>query len=550
MLKTSAPFVCAWLCTIAAHADHVHDLLQRAVAERRCDAAHWGVTTEQYSSWTTHSNRLIPVYTYGTLGGGPGIDLTSYTGDQSPYRDRARVERLYRGAAEHSVDPAAEYLDQTNVFDLQRAALEAGRKYIFLVVFDGMDWQTTRAASIWNLQRVAYSEGRGAGTHFQDYQADGTTQYGWMVTSPYVDGAQLDVDRQRVLNPGRGLAGGYNPQLGGYFPWSEPTEPEYLIAGPKDARIRHAYTDSASSATSMLSGIKTYNDAIGVDWEGKPAPSIAHLAQAAGYRVGVVTSVPISHATPGAAYAHNVHRDDYQDITRDLLGLPSVSHPDQPLQGLDVLIGCGHGVELQTDKPQGANFAPGNRYLAASDLRASDIDQGGRYVVAQRTAGQPGGSLLQQAAIRAVERKARLLGFFGVGTQGKYGGNLPFATADGGYNPGPNIDGHVMQYTPADLAENPTLAEMTSAALTVLADGDAPFWLLVEPGDVDWANHANNIDASIGAVNSGDAAVRAVTEWVERHSNWNESLLIVTADHGHYLFLDRPELLISSENGE
>ena len=69
------------------------------------------------------------------------------------------------------------------------------------------------------------------------------------------------------------------------------------------------------------------------------------------------------------------------------------------------------------------------------------------------------------------------------------------------------------------------------------------FWLMVEAGDVDWANHDDNIDNSIGAVNSGDAAVKTITDWVERHSNWTESLMIVTADHGHYLVLERPELL-------
>ena len=80
--------------------------------------------------------------------------------------------------------------------------------------------------------------------------------------------------------------------------------------------------------------------------------------------------------------------------------------------------------------------------------------------------------------------------------------------------------------------------------MPVLSADGSPFWLLVEAGEVDWANHANNLDASIGAVNSGDAAVRTVTDWVEKNSNWDESLLIVTADHGHYLILDRPELLL------
>ena len=35
---------------------------------------------------------------------------------------------------------------------------------------------------------------------------------------------------------------------------------------------------------------------------------------------------------------------------------------------------------------------------------------------------------------------------------------------------------------------------------------------MIEAGDVDWANHANNIDNSIGAVISGDDAFRATTQ--------------------------------------
>lgn len=52
---------------------------------------------------------------------------------------------------------------------------------------------------------------------------------------------------------------------------------------------------------------------------------------------------------------------------------------------------------------------------------------------------------------------------------------------------------------PEDITENPTPAEMTTAALTVLQKREKGFWLMVEAGDVDWANHDNNIDTSIGA---------------------------------------------------
>jgi alkaline phosphatase len=67
---------------------------------------------------------------------------------------------------------------------------------------------------------------------------------------------------------------------------------------------------------------------------------------------------------------------------------------------------------------------------------------------------------------------------------------------------------------------------------------------MVESGDVDWANHSNNIDNSIGAVHSGDDAIRTIAHWVETNGGWDDTALIVTADHGHYLTLTRPEQLV------
>ena len=62
---------------------------------------------------------------------------------------------------------------------------------------------------------------------------------------------------------------------------------------------------------------------------------------------------------------------------------------------------------------------------------------------------------------------------------------------------------------------------------------------------------AEGYTVDITAGLSGDDAVRTITEWVDEHSNWDESVLIVTADHGHYLHFKKPELLIpSSDNGK
>lgn len=527
---------------VASGQDYLRELQTRAIQQGHSAAAHWGWDAKVYTLWGSHSNRLIPVYTFGTKGAGPGIDLDGYSGANSPYRNQEQLVRLYGKLPRRTLDPEADYFDQTNLFEIQLAALQRGKKFIFLVIFDGMDWQTTRAASIWNLQRVAYSDGRGTGTHFQDYTAAGTSQFGCMVTSPHSDASRVDVDRQTVLPSGEHVDGGYDPRRGGYFPWSRPADDQYLMSQPAQSPDRHAYTDSASSATSMMAGIKTYNIAINVDPLGRQVATIARRAQGCGYAVGVVSSVPISHATPAAAYAHNVHRNDYQDLTRDLLGLPSISHPATPLAGMDVVIGGGYGVALAKDSSQGKNFVAGNVFLTDADRDRVDVRHGGAYVIAQRTPQVAGSTRLAEAAANAAKSGSRLLGFYGVGSAK---GHLPFQTANGDFQPAPGRTRIAERYTKADIDENPTLTDMTKAALTVLQNDPDGFWLMVESGDVDWANHDNNLDNAIGAVNSGDAAVRAITNWVEQHSNWQESLLIVTADHGHYLVLDRPELLIA-----
>jgi alkaline phosphatase len=520
--------------------DPIRKLQTLAIENGKSDVGHWGPDPENYLGWSTHTSRLIPVYTFGTAGGGPGVDLSSYKGENSPYRSEDELKRLYGTIPAGTLNPEAEYLDQTNIADIQRAGLAQGKKYVFLVVFDGMDWQTTQAAAVHATGKVKYTSGRGTGLHFQDYTAQGTTQFGYMVTSPHSDRMQTDVNTQQVT-PKETLPGGYNHVKAGPNPWTPGDDRLYVMGKSESGPAEHPYPDSAATATAMTTGVKTYNAAINVDPTGAPLITVAHVAQQQGYAVGAVSSVPVSHATPAAAYAHNVHRDDFQDLTRDMVGLPSVSHPERPLQGLDVVIGGGFGVNRNTDSGQGANFIPGNRYIADEDLQAIDVKNGGQYVVSVRTPDQPGGKQLLAHAQTAAETGRRLFAMYGVG---QYSGHLPFRTANGDYQPAPGKTGKAEEYTPADLDENPTLAEMTSAAIHVLSQNPKGFWLMVEPGDVDWANHDNNLDTSIGAVYSGDDAVRTITDWVEQNSNWQESLLIVTADHGHYLVFD-PEKLAS-----
>ena len=177
--------------------------------------------------------------------------------------------------------------------------------------------------------------------------------------------------------------------MAGSTPWDLPKNADYLLGW--DQIRYHPVTDSANAATAMVTGRKTYNGSINIDPDGNQMHTVAHLLQKQrGFSIGIVTNVPISHATPAAAYAHNVSRLDHQDLTRDLLGLPSISHPQDPLPGVDVLLGAGWSDDAVSDADQGANHHSGNKYLTEGDRVQLATKVGGKYVVAERTAGLSG----------------------------------------------------------------------------------------------------------------------------------------------------------------
>ena len=512
--------------------DPVRELQSSAIREQQASWGHWGNKPKTYSAWTNHSNRLIPLYTFG-------IDLHSLRESGSSYQSEDRLKSLYGHVTPGTLQPTAGYLDQTAVYHLQHRAIQMGKRHLIVMVFDGMDWQTTRAAAVYQNGEDLYDTGRGRGLAFQDYRGV-RTDFAFIATSAMFAGAKPDVNAQQVTVSEVHATGGFDAKLAGPMPWHEQTRSPYPIG--RDREHPHTVTDSAASATSMFSGIKTYNGSINIRHDGTHVVPIARQLQQRGFRVGVVTSVPISHATPGAAYANNVSRKDYQDITRDMIGRPSSSHRDEPLPGLDVVMGGGHGEGSGKQTVQGENFLPGNMYLHESDLDEVRIPDG-PYVVAQPIEGRAGNEVLKEAAGLAIRDQRRLLAFFGT-----RGGHLPFRTADGAFNPTFDVKG-TERYSAEVIRQNPTLAEMSAAALDVLSSNTSssqddesnpltPFWLLIEPGDVDWANHANNLDNSIGAVISGEAAFSAVVRWVEDHDAWDDTALIVTSDHGHFLVLD------------
>jgi alkaline phosphatase len=570
----------------APRPDPIRDLQTDAIAtkdEKKPRVYHFGPqgAGDRYSDSTGHSNRLIPVYTFGRK-----IDLGSVTGKNSRYRDPEKIKELYGVLPKFTYHPAAEYADQSDLYRVQKEAVERGVKHLFIVWFDGMDWHTSRAAAIAKTG-VVYNEGKGTGLNFLDETAEGSAQFGYYVTSPVRSSTSRDVNNQTVTHdPKDGLLGGYDPLIAGFNPWTPgpfaEIAPTYIKGGPtknvvggpqeikpetaelaeeqitrflRDAakgsgvkaigRYQHAVTDSAPSAAELASGVKSYNDSVNVADDGRFVPTLFNqLQQDQGWKVGTVTSVPFNHASPSAMYAHNVDRNDYQDLGREMLGLESIAQTtgkSPRLPGLDVVMGAGNGQKASSRnlKSQGDNAVEGNLYLTDADLKTIDIANGGQYVVAKTTSGVNGAKLLQEAAEKAAADGNRLFGFFG-----SLHGHLPFRTADGRYDPVKGIGGSAEKYPEEELNENPTLADMTRSALTVLGSKpEQPFALFVEAGDVDFGLHDNNLDNAIGAVHSGELAITVILDWIKTHSNWDESALIVSADHGHYLVVDDPSAL-------
>ena len=77
-------------------------------------------------------------------------------------------------------------------------------------------------------------------------------------------------------------------------------------------------TDSAASGTAIATGNKTDNHYLGVAPDGSPLKSMAYTLHEKGYNVGIMSSVPVNHATPGAFYAHQEDRGNYYEISLEI----------------------------------------------------------------------------------------------------------------------------------------------------------------------------------------------------------------------------------------
>lgn len=287
-----------------------------------------------------------------------------------------------------------------------------------------------------------------------------------------------------------------------------------LVYNPKNAWdpqqgpawLKSTYTDSAAAATALSTAQKTYNHAL--NWSDKDAtiqPTLSEAAKKAGKSVGVITSVEWSHATPaGLSNAHSRERDAYDEIAK------------QMVEGcvMDVVMGAGN-PDFDNDG-QPVRGRKEYKYVGGAEawqaIEAARAEPGALY-----HGFRPVSTRAEFEALASGPTPAKVLGTAQAGT------TLQQARAGNG-NAGPDED-------TALNAGVPDLAVMARAAINVLDENPKGFFLMIEGGAVDWANHKNQAGRMIQEQADFVKAVEAVVAWVEANSNWNDTLLILTADH-------------------
>lgn len=266
--------------------------------------------------------------------------------------------------------------------------------------------------------------------------------------------------------------------------------------------------DSAGTAVAMNAGVKTKAGVIGVDEtarrsecddvEGASIQLFGEMVSASMNKsVGVVTTARITHATPAAVYAHSADRDFEDDSA--YAELPNgCSVPDIATQLLDKMTSGEVDIAL----------GGGRRHFLPEDVEDEEGKNGkrtdGRNLVEEATAAGAQFAWNDETfASLTLDHSSPVLGLFE----------------------------HTHMKYEHDRTGEPSLAEMTEAAINYLANNEDGYYLMVEAGRVDHANHDGNVYRT---VTDGVAFDDAVAKAVEMTSD-QDTLIIVTADHHHAL---------------
>ncbi len=269
-------------------------------------------------------------------------------------------------------------------------------------------------------------------------------------------------------------------------------------------------TDSAPSASAMLTGVKTNNGMIGVDGtamledcrslKGASVKTLAEIAKASGRSTGAITTTRITHATPASTYAHTPYRDwegdenmsaqakadGCIDIARQLVEAPANIR-------LDLAMGGG--------RSRFRSEADGGLRTDGKNLIKDWLNRAGPRSAVVMTAAE-------LAAIKPGEVD-HILGLFAEE-------HMPYEVE-----------------RPLLGQDKPTLAAMTTSAISTLSQNPKGYFLMVEGGRIDMGSHAGNAYRTLSETVEFSKAVAAALAMVDL----KDTLVIVTADHSHGLVL-------------
>lgn len=303
--------------------------------------------------------------------------------------------------------------------------------------------------------------------------------------------------------------------------WNNTYESRLAWTGKDYFWKRKNATCSGASGTAIATGKKTYYYCLGVDVEYNALNSIARYAKKIGKSAGVATNAPFNDATPGAFFTNNVDREESGALARQVIIESNA----------DVVIGANHPEFDKNAQPKakpkytsigGKEMLDGLR-AGATDFEVASIS-GWTQVRDIDADGTPdpwtfvedSASLVQYLSTDNVPK--RLFAVMPVE------GSLQF------YRTGTSTDEvHFDDWNPG----MPKLWQIGRTAINCLSKNDNGngFFLMIEGDMVDNAGHKNQIGRHIEEQMEFNQTVDSVIAWIEKYSSWDETLLIVTADH-------------------
>ena len=246
---------------------------------------------------------------------------------------------------------------------------------------------------------------------------------------------------------------------------------QFPIAGSASTYDATSFApDSASTATSIFTGYKTHSSSINVDITKKiKYRTIAEqLRDQKKYKIGVISTVNLNHATPAATYAHQASRKSNYPIGQEL-----VSSNFEYFAGGALM----DSQDKNKDKTSIYDLAKNAGYKVCFDQKsAAALKNGDKALVIAETL----------------------------------------------------ADSDSMSYDNDRKEGEWALRDYVRKGIEVL-DNKTGFFMMVEGGKVDWACHANDARSSIADTLALSEAVEEAISFYNKHPK--ETLILVTADH-------------------